>query len=55
MDINFNFKKETDSCYRFESGERPDLMTLYLKKNIVEEAGINPLNGITVTVQERQE
>ncbi len=51
--INFAFKAETKTCHRFETGERPDQMTIYLKKKIVEEAGINPKKGITITVEER--
>ncbi|NLT98363.1 MAG: hypothetical protein GXW96_09495 [Christensenellaceae bacterium] len=51
--INFFFKAETKTCYRFETGERPDQMTLYLKKKVIEEAGIDPQKGITVTVEER--
>lgn len=52
MEITFTFKNETKTCYRFETGERPDLMTFYLKKSQVDAAGIDPHKGITVTIQE---
>ena len=52
MGIEFAFKKETKTCYCFQSGERPDMMTLYLKKACVDEAGINPRKGIIITVEE---
>lgn len=55
MKIDFNFKVETKTCYRFETGERPDLMTLYLKKVLVDEAGIDPKKGITVTIEQKKE
>lgn len=52
MKINFKLKAETKTCYRFESGIRPDQITLYLKKTQVDGAGIDPTKGITVTVEE---
>jgi len=52
LEIKFTLKAETKTCYRFETGERPEQMTLYLKKAQVDAAGIDPKNGITVTVQE---
>ncbi len=50
--IPFTLKAETKTCYRFETGEKPDQMTLYLKKAQVDSAGIDPKRGITVTVEE---
>jgi len=55
MKINFDYKKDTVTCYRFEAGERPDLITLYLKKSQIREAGIDPKKGITITVEERKD
>ena len=52
MDLKFDYKTETKTCYRFETGERPDLMSLYLKKNIVDKAGIDPKAGIIVSVRQ---
>ena len=52
MDINFTLKTETKTCYRFETGEKPEQMTLYLKKAQVDAAGIDPRKGITVTIEE---
>ncbi len=55
MELNFNFKAVTKTCYRFETGEQPDLMTLYLKKKIVDEQGIDPQVGITITIKQKEE
>jgi hypothetical protein len=55
LELKLNYKTETKTCYRFETGNKPDHMTLYLKKNVVEEAGIDPTKGITIIVQERKE
>lgn len=52
MGIKFAFKKETKTCYCFQSGDHPDMMTLYLKKTCVDEAGINPRKGVIITVEE---
>lgn len=52
MKLAFKLKNETKTCYRFESGARPDQITLYLKKNQIKEAGIDPEKGITITVEE---
>ena len=53
LKVEFKLKNETKTCYRFEAGERPDLITLYLKKAQVDEAGIDPKKGIVVTVEEK--
>ncbi len=57
MIIIFKYKTETKTCYRFEAGskEKNDLITLYLKKEQVNNAGINPQNGLTVNIEERKE
>ena len=52
MKINFTLKTETKTCYRFEHGERPELITLYLKKSMIDGAGIDPKKGIVVTVEQ---
>ena len=52
LEIKFTLISETKTCYRFETGERPDQMTLYLKKAQIDTAGIDPKKGITITVQE---
>lgn len=52
MTLNFKFKAETKTCIRFETGEKPDFITLYLKKSQIKEAGIDPAKGITVTIEE---
>lgn len=52
LQINFAYKTETKTCYRFESGVRPNFTTLYLKKVEVDAAGIDPKNGVTVTIEE---
>ena len=52
ISINFTLKTETKTCYRFETGEKPEQMTLYLKKALVDAAGIDPAKVITVTITE---
>lgn len=53
MKICMNFRNETKTCYRFErKDEAGNLTTLYLKKNEIQEAGIDPENGITLTIEE---
>jgi hypothetical protein len=44
--------KETKTCFVFQTGQKPDFITLYLKKGQVKEAGIDPKKGVTVTVEE---
>ena len=51
LKISFTLKAETKTCYRFETGEKPDQMTLYLKKAQVDAVGIDPKKGITVTIE----
>ena len=55
MKIVFEYKTETKTCYRFETGERPDQMTLYLKKSKVDAAGIDPKNGVIVTIRAKED
>jgi hypothetical protein len=55
MIIAFKYKTETKTCYRFEPGEKPDHMTLYLKKKPVDEAGIDPKSGIIVTIRQKED
>ena len=50
--LNFSLKNETKTCYRFETGEKPEQMTLYLKKAQVDAANIDPKKGITVNIEE---
>lgn len=54
MKIKMKYLKETKSCYVFSAGEpyTEDHIALYLKKKQVDAAGIDPQNGITVTVEE---
>jgi len=51
LKIEFGYKTETKTCYRFETGEKPDQMTLYLKKKVVAEANIDAKKGIVVTIE----
>jgi len=55
MKLKFRLKNETKTCYRFEAGGHTDMITLYLKKTQVDEAGIDPNAGITVTVEQTKE
>jgi len=50
--LNFKLKSETKTCFRFETGEKPNFVTLYLKKTQVRDAGIDPQKGVTVTIEE---
>lgn len=53
MTLKMKLRNETKSCYRFERrGPEGDLITLYLKKRDVDDAGIDPRKGITVTIEE---
>lgn len=54
LKLDFKLENETKTCFRYQHGSREggDLTTLYLKKADVERAGINPRNGVTVTVEE---
>ena len=55
MRIPYKFVKETKTCYRFEHREGAEQETLYLKKKNVDTAGIDPGNGIIVTIEEDHE
>ena len=54
MKIKMKYLKDTKYCYVFSAGEprTENHITLYLKKKQVDAAGIDPQNGITVTVEE---
>lgn len=53
MKIRMKFRNETKTCYRFERrDESGNLATLYLKKTDVREAGIDPMKGIDLTIEE---
>lgn len=53
MKIHMCFRNETKTCYRFERKDGTgNLITLYLKKSEVQEAGIVPKNGIVLTIEE---
>jgi len=55
MKMNFYYAKETKTCFVFQKGEKPDQITLYLKKEQVREAGIDPVKGITVTIEQKED
>lgn len=50
IDLNFKYVKDTKTCYVFENGVKPEFTTLYLKKSQIDNAGIDPKSGITVTI-----
>lgn len=51
--MTMRFKNDTKTCYRFERrDDTGGLVTLYLKKADVDNAGIDPKNGIAITVEE---
>lgn len=51
LKLKFGFKNETKTCYRFENREDGQLLTLYLKKDMVDKDGIKPENGILVNIE----
>lgn len=55
LKIDFKLKNETRTCYRFEAGERPDMITLYLKKTQVDSDGIDPKKGVTITIEQKED
>lgn len=51
--LNFALLKDTKSCYRFEHKNADGtFMTLYVKKDDISAAGIDPQKGVTVTIEE---
>ena len=53
MKIRMKLRNETKTCYRFERRDaNGNLITLYLKKSDVREAGIDPVKGIDLTIEE---
>ena len=53
MKIRMEFRNETKTCYRFERRDAEgNLITLYLKKSDIREAGIDPMKGIDLTIEE---
>jgi hypothetical protein len=46
---------ETKTCYKYETGDKPDQMTFYLKKAVAEAADVIPTRAIAVTVEEAKE
>lgn len=56
LKMKMGLKNDTKTCYRFERrDDSGNLITLYLKKTDVAEAGITPTKGIIVTVEEDNE
>ena len=55
IELDYTKVKETKTCYVFQTGEKgtKDFQTLYLKKATVDAAGINPSDGIKVTVEQK--
>lgn len=53
LTLHMKLKNETKTCFRFERrDDAGNLVTLYLKKNDVNDAGIDPKKGITVNIEE---
>lgn len=53
LKLNFDLKNDTKTCYRFEARDGNEFITLYLKKTQIDNAGIEPQQGLTVTIEER--
>ncbi len=52
--MNFELKTDTKSCHRFECREGDEFTTLYLKKQQVKDAGLDPSKPITVTITQEE-
>ena len=52
MKINFTHVRSTKTCEVFQHGDKPDMISLYLKKSQLQEASINPTSGLIVTIEE---
>lgn len=54
MKLRFEMARTTRSCYVFTHGaaDTGNLMSLYLKRRVIEEARIDPHKGVIVTVEE---
>lgn len=51
LKMTMSLKNETRTCYRFERrDDAGNLVTLYLKKSDVNDAGIDPQKEITLTI-----
>lgn len=56
LTLSMKFKNETKTCFRFERrDDAGNLITLYLKKADVNDAGIDPKKGLTVHIEEGSE
>lgn len=56
LTLKFTLKVTTKTCYRFEHKlDDGQIMTLYLKKDQVDNDGIDAKNGILVSVEENKE
>jgi len=54
LELNFTYAKDTKTCYVFEAGQKPDFVTLYLKKSQIDGASIDPKKGLTVNIKEKE-
>lgn len=53
LKIRLDYRNDTKTCYRFERRDKNgNLVTLYLKKSDIQEAGIDPQKGINLTIEE---
>ena len=56
LEMHMHLKNDTKTCYRFERrDDSGNLITLYLKKADVDNDGIDPKKGITITIKEDSE
>lgn len=53
--LNFQPLKDTKTCHRFECREGEDFTSLYLKKQQIKDAGLDPTKPITVTITQEEE
>lgn len=55
MKLIFTHVKSTKTCEVFQHGQKPDIITLYLKKVKLAAEGINPATDLIVTIKEANE
>lgn len=55
LKMTMRLKCDTKTCYRFERrDDAGNLVTIYLKKSDVDQAGIDPKKGIDVAINEAE-
>lgn len=57
LNLTFNQSKETKGTHRFDQplvgGKRPEVGSIYVTKDALQAAGIDPAKGLDVVITER--